>query len=141
MRREMARMAGGAEPTIGIVGPHELGERIMLSGLPLSPGARPGPGPEWGEAPARRRVTAAYREEQEAPEKVARLGSTVDACLFASRVSYELARRAAVLTVPATYIQLNGSALYAGLLRASREGHDISRCSIDVLSQADAEDA
>ncbi len=30
----MARMAGGAEPTIGIVGPHELVERIMLSGLP-----------------------------------------------------------------------------------------------------------
>jgi len=37
----MARMAGGAEPTIGIVGPHELVERIMLSGLPLSTGSGP----------------------------------------------------------------------------------------------------
>ena len=52
----MARMAGGAEPTIGIVGPHELVERIMLSGLPLSTGAGPGPWPERGEAPARRLV-------------------------------------------------------------------------------------
>jgi hypothetical protein len=134
-------MAGGAEPTIGIVGPHELVERIMLSGLPLSTGAGPGPSPERGEAPTRRLVTAAYREEQEAPEKVARLGGTVDACLFASRVPYEFARRAGVLTVPATYIQLSGSALYAAMLRASRDGLDIAKSSIDVISQADAEDA
>ncbi|MDQ2875787.1 MAG: transcriptional regulator, partial [Actinomycetota bacterium] len=134
-------MAGGAEPTIGIVGPHELVERIMLSGLPLSTGAGPGQPPERGEAPARRLVTAAYREEQEAPEKVARLGSTVDACLFASRVPYEFARRAGVLTVPATYIQLGGSALYAAMLRASRDGLDIAKSSIDVISPADTEDA
>lgn len=136
----MARMAGGAEPTIGIVGPHELVERIMLSGLPLPTGPTAGQSADR-ETAARRLVTAAFRDEQEAPEKVARLGSTVDACLFASRVPYELARRANVLTVPATYIQLSGSALYSGLLRASREGHDIARSSIDVISQADAEDA
>jgi hypothetical protein len=134
-------MAGGAEPTIGIVGPHELVERIMLSGLPRSTGPGSAPAPERGEAPTRRLVTAAYREEQEAPEKVARLGSTVDACLFASRVPYEFARRAGVLTVPATYIQLSGSALYAAMLRASRDGLDIAKSSIDVVSQADAEDA
>jgi len=134
-------MAGGAEPTIGIVGPHELVERIMLSGLPLSTGHGSAQSPERGEAPARRLVTAAYREEQEAPEKVARLGTTVDACLFASRVPYEFARRAGVLTVPATYIQLSGSALYAAMLRASRDGLDIAKSSIDVVSQADAEDA
>jgi hypothetical protein len=134
-------MAGGAEPTIGIVGPHELVERIMLSGLPLSAGPGPAPATERTEAPTRRLVTAAYREEQEAPEKVARLGASVDACLFASRVPYEYARRASVLTVPATYIQLSGSALYAAMLRASRDGHDIARSSLDVVSQADAEDA
>jgi hypothetical protein len=134
-------MAGGAEPTIGIVGPHELVERIMLSGLPLSTGAGTAQSPDRGEAPTRRLVTAAYREEQEAPEKVARLGASVDACLFASRVPYEFARRAGVLTVPATYIQLSGSALYAAMLRASRDGHDIAKSSIDVVSQADAEDA
>src|SRR3984957_10997599 len=145
MRREMARMAGGAEPTIGIVGPHELVERIMLSGLPLTPGLVGGPTPDREtvarETAARRLVTAAYRDEQEAPEKVARLGSTVDACLFASRVPYELSRRAGVLTVPATYIQLSGSPLYAALLRASRDGRDIGRASIDVLTHAGADDA
>jgi hypothetical protein len=134
-------MAGGAEPTIGIVGPHELVERIMLSGLPLSQGAGPAPSPDRGEAPTRRLVTAAYREEQEAPEKVARLGSSVDACLFASRVPYEFARRAGVLTVPATYIQLSGSALYAAMLRASRDGLDLGKSSVDVVSQSDVEDA
>jgi hypothetical protein len=133
----MARLTGGAEPTIGVVGPHELVERIMLSGLPLTAGLA---APDR-EMAARRLVTAAYRDEQEAPEKVARLAGTVDACLFASRVPYEFARRAGVLTVPATYIQLSGSALYAAMLRASRDGHDIARSSIDVLSQADAEDA
>ena len=86
-------------------------------------------------------MTAAYREEQEAPEKVARLGASVDACLFASRVPYEFARRAGALTVPATYIQLSGSALYAAMLRASRDGRDIAQSSIDVVSQADADDA
>jgi hypothetical protein len=137
-------MAAGAEPTIGIVGPHELVERIMLSGLPLAAGSAAGPAPGQSgdrETGARRLVTAAYRDEQEAAEKVSRLGATVDACLFASRVPYELARRAGVLAVPSTYIHLSGSALYAAMLRASREGHDISRASIDVLSQADAEDA
>jgi hypothetical protein len=137
----MARTAGGAEPTIGIVGPHELVERIMLSGLPLSAGPGPAQAPDRGEPPARRLVTAAYREEQEAAEKVARLGGTVDACLFASRVPYELARRAGVLTVPATYIQLSGSALYAAMLHASRDGLDLAKSSIDVVSQAEVEDA
>jgi hypothetical protein len=134
-------MAGGAEPTIGIVGSHELVERIMLSGLPLTAGTGAGLPAERGEAGSRRLVTAAYRDEQEAPERVARLGSTVDACLFASRVPYEYARRAGVLTMPATYIQLSGSALYAAMLRASREGRDIGRSSIDVVTQGDAEDA
>ena len=134
-------MAGGAEPTIGIVGPHELVERIMLSGLPLNAGSGSAQSAERAEAPTRRLVTAAYREEQEAPEKVARLGASVDACLFASRAPYEFARRAGVLTVPATYIQLSGSALYAAMLRASRDGLDITQSSIDVISPADAEDA
>ena len=64
-------------------------------------------------APARRLVAAAYRSEQEAADKVLRLGPGIDACLFASQVPYEYARRAGALRVPATYVPLSRSALYA----------------------------
>ena len=131
------------ELTIGIVGPHELVERIMLSGTWASGKAGAG-GPvaaaEGG--PPRRLVAAAYRDEQEAADQVVRLGSAIDVCLFASRVPYEYARAAGVLTGPATYVPLGGGALYAALLRASREtGSDPARASVDVLSRADVEDA
>jgi hypothetical protein len=125
------------ELTIGIVGPHDLVERIMLAGTAAAgqPGAA-GPGP------VRRLVAAAYRDEHEAADMVARLGPAVDACLFASQVPYEVARKAGVLSTPATFVPLAGSALYAALFRASRDGgRDLSRASIDVLSRADVEDA
>ncbi len=77
------------ELTIGIVGPHDLVERIMLSGTTAAgqPGA-------VGPGPVRRLVAAAYRDEHEAADMVARLGPAVDACLFASQVPYEVARKA-----------------------------------------------
>ncbi|HEY7146028.1 MAG TPA: transcriptional regulator [Streptosporangiaceae bacterium] len=125
------------ELTIGIIGPHELVERIMLAGA--SPAGPPGGSP--GSAP-RRLVAAAYRDEHEAADLVARLGPVIDACLFASRVPYEVARKAGVLTSPATYVPLAGSALFAALLRASQDGvTDPSRVSVDMLSRADVEDA
>jgi len=66
----------------------------------------------------------------------------VDACLFASPVPYELARRSGVLTMPATYVQLGGAALVAALAKAAiDERIDPQRVSIDVLSRADVEEA
>jgi hypothetical protein len=130
------------ELTIGIVGPHELVERIMLSGTSASGRAGGGPvgAPETGLP--RRLVAAAYRDEQEAADQVVRLGSAIDVCLFASRVPYEYARAAGVLSSPATYVPLSGGALYAALLRASRDtGSDPARASVDILSRADVEDA
>src|SRR5262249_2661574 len=97
---------GGPDLTIGVVGPHDLGERVMLMGH--------GPAP----VPSRL-VAAAYRDEQEAAEKVMRLGSGVDVCLFASPVPFDFARKAGVLTMPATYVPLNGAALQGALLRAA----------------------
>jgi hypothetical protein len=146
-------MAGQRQPpvelTIGVVGPHDLVERVMLSGA-----AAPGPpfastvgGLPPGLAPAgpglaRRLVAAAYRGEQEAPDKVLRLGSTVDVFLFACPVPLEYARRAGVLRAPATSVPLAGSALFATLLRARADGrHDLSRVSVDVLGRGDVEDA
>jgi len=87
------------ELTIGIVGPHDLVERIMLSGTPA--GAKSGGGTSASSSieagPPRRLVAAAYREEQEAADQVARLGPAIDVCLFASRIPYEYARAAGVL--------------------------------------------
>ena len=91
---------------------------------------------------ARRLVAAAYRTEQEAGDKVLRLGPGIDAWLFASKVPYSYARRAGVLHGPATCVPLSGSALYAALLRASRDGgHDLSRLSVDTISRAEVDDA
>jgi hypothetical protein len=134
------------ELTIGVVGPHELVERIMLS--PSAAAAKAGTGaggaglgPDSG--PPRRLVAAAYRDEQEAADQVVRLGTAIDVCLFASRVPYEYARAAGVLTVPATFVPLGGGALYAAMLKAGsgEGGLDPARSSIDVLSRADVEEA
>jgi hypothetical protein len=164
------RMAHGQHPplelTIGVVGSHDLVERIMLSGTAVTGAAVPraagpgaagpgaaGPGaaagtagvppvPDGSNAVARRLVAVAYRTEQEAGEKVLRLGAGIDVWLFASRVPYLYARQAGVLRMPATYVPLGGSALCAALLRAARQGHcDLTRLSVDVLSRAEVEDA
>ena len=139
------------ELTIGVVGSHDLVERIMLSGTAMPApaagpaGAAPGAdGNGYATAPAmaRRLVAVAYRTEHEAGDKVLRLGPGIDVWLFASRVAYTYARQAGVLRKPATYVPLGGSALYAALLRAARKGdYDLSRLSVDVLSRAEVEDA
>ena len=120
-----AQRQTAAELTIGIVGPHDLVERIMLSGT-VQPGVLPGDAGQPGTgspvpsangvsaAPARRLVAAASQRAG-AGDKVLRLGAGIDACLFASQVPHEYARRAGTLRVPATYVPLAGSALYAAL--------------------------
>jgi len=131
------RMANGQHPplelTIGVVGSHDLVEQIMLSGTAIPTpatgpaGAAPGAGGNgqaaggYSTAPAmaRRLVAVAYRTEQEAGDKVLRLGPGIDVWLFASRIPYLYARQAGVLRKPATYVPLGGSALYAALLRAA----------------------
>ncbi len=128
------------ELIIGIIGPYDLVERIMLSG----PAAAGLPGQAgYGPLPASRLVAAAYRDEQEAPDKVVRLGAGIDVCLFASRVPQEYAQRAGVLTRPATCVPIGGSALYAALLRAclAERQPDLARASVDVLDRDEVEEA
>jgi hypothetical protein len=133
--------------TIAVVGPHELVERVMLSGASSAgPGAAALPGAAdgllggAGDGMATRLIAAAYRDEQEAADKVHRLGPVVDVCLFASPVPYEYARKAGALAGPATCIPLTGSALYAALLRAG-DDHDLARVSVDVLGHEDVAEA
>ena len=150
--------------TIGVVGAADLVERIMLSGAATSgaatsaaatagaavSGAGTGTGnngqvtgPHATAVPVIRWLVAVvYRTEQEAGDKVLRLGSGIDAWLFASRVPYAYARQAGALRKPATCVPLGGSALYAALLRATQQaGADLSRLSVDVLTRAEVEDA
>src|ERR1700722_7305380 len=103
---------------VGIVGPRELVERVMLSGLPGPGGAAHSLPPEAELGLRRRLVMAPYLNEHEAPDKGARLGGTVSAFLFASRIPLDYVRRAGGLTCPATCIQLGGTSLYSALLRA-----------------------
>jgi hypothetical protein len=136
------------ELTIGVIGPQDLVERIMLSGpvmlgQPTAPAATGWPQGSSlaGPAMARRLVAAAYRNEQEAPDKVQRLGPQIDVFLFASQVPQEYARRAGVLRAPATCVPLAGSALLATLVRARAEArYELSRVSVDVLARSDVEE-
>jgi hypothetical protein len=123
---------------VGIVGPHSLVERIMLSGLPGPHGADSHILPSEAELGLRRRlVMAPYLSEHEAPERVSRLGDGVDACLFASRFPLDYARKSGVLSCPATAIQLGGSTLAAALAQARRDGLDPGRASFDGVSRAE----
>ncbi|RNL85835.1 transcriptional regulator [Halostreptopolyspora alba] len=89
-----------------------------------------------------RLIAAAYRDEQEATDKVLRLGSAIDAYLFASPVPYEFARKAGVLTMPATYVPLGGASLHEALLRATLDERlDPTRASLDVLGRSDVVEA
>ena len=134
----MARVAGGVkrgtpgkglpsrqEVTVGLVGPHALLERIVLAaGLPDSPGRvsaslRMTANGADDDSLQCRLLTAAYADEQEAPDKVGRLG-TADACLFASPAPLEYARRAGVLHTPAIHIHLADGPLIAALARAAQ---------------------
>jgi hypothetical protein len=101
-----------------------------------------GPLSAWIRVSAARMAVDLNRNEQEAGDKVLRLGPGIDVWLFASRIPYTYARQAGVLRKPATCVPLGGSALYAALLGAARKGGaDLSRLSVDVLTRAEVEDA
>ena len=124
-------------PAAGPARPAETADALADQGTP-----REDPHGFIGGTLPRRLIAAAYRREREAPEKVARLGAAIDVCLFASPVPYEYARRAGVISVPSTYVRLDGGALYAALLRASRSpGYDIERVSVDVLARSSVDEA
>jgi len=119
----------------------------MLSGTSATLKAGPPAAAAAPGEPPRRLVAAAYRDEQEAADQVVRLGAGIDVCLFASRVPYEYARAAGVLTCPATFVPLGGTALYAALARAAKRTGDgaapvdPARSSVDVLSRGEVEEA
>lgn len=136
------RRSSHAELTIGIIGPHDLVERIMLMGHGVAKHDSAKHGAAKQAEATSRLLASAYRDERDAPEKVAAVATEVDACLFAGPVSHEYATRAGVLTMPATHIPASGSALHNALLRASvGEHYDPARISIDCLERTRVEEA
>ena len=107
---------------VGVVGPHDLVDDVAAVCEEQS------------------RVTAYrlnYGHESEAPAITAAHASSVDAWLFTGVVPYTLCREAETLTRPAVFVDYTGATLLQALVRLVREGHDVSRMSIDTLSTAD----
>jgi hypothetical protein len=135
-------MPARQDVTVGLIGPHALLERIVLAaGLAGHSGRADGNIQVTGDGADDdglhcRLLTAAYADEQEAPDKVRRL-TAADACLFASQAPLEYARKAGALRGPATCIHLGDGPLMAALVRATHAGYDPARASFDTLSRLD----
>lgn len=118
-------------PVVGVCGPADLVEQILELGA------------TWAGSPVDwRLVGIAYPDEQHVARELRRVQADIDVCLFAGPLPYDLARQAGVVTMPATYIPLSGSALYSTLLRASlNERFDVRRVSVDSVPEAELAEA
>jgi hypothetical protein len=135
-----AELRLGQDVAVGLVGPHALVERIVLAaGLPgpAHRNLRLSNGESGADGMRCRLLLAAYADEQEAPEKAARLGSA-DAFLFANRAPLEYARRAGVLDGAAVDIDVADGPLIGALLRVRQAGADPGRASFDTVTRPEA---
>lgn len=107
---------------IGVVGPHDLVEDVSAI-------CRQQPGV------AVRRFD--YRHEAHAPAIVREHTAAVQGWLFTGVVAYTLAREAETLTRPATFVDYTGATLLRALVRLLRDGYDVTRLSIDTVTNAD----
>jgi len=115
---------------IAVVGPDDLVERSILAQ------DRKPQEFDW------QLIAAGYREEHQAPEILRRLAGKIDVCLFTGPLPYDIARRADVLHVPATFVPLNDAALYRAMLEGlMKESFDLTKVSIDTLTQQEIEEA
>ncbi|MFI7615384.1 GTP cyclohydrolase IIa [Nonomuraea terrae] len=107
---------------IGVVGPHDLVEQIVHIGATL---------PTAGTL---RLVGAPHAGENETHEKLSKIMGSIDAVLFTGPLQYDLARQSGEISVPATFVPVSGSGLYATLLRGVlAHGVDPARVSIDSI--------
>ena len=117
------------DATIGVVGPREMVERILLLGG----------GPE---AQRMRLIGSSHGEEHESYEKLLSIADRVDVVLFTGPLQFDLARATGELPVPATYIPVNSASLYSGIIRGlnSSEVNPL-RVSIDSITTEDVIEA
>lgn len=111
------------ETVIGVVGPRDMVERIMLLDASST---------EW------QLIGAPHAEESETFERLNRIRDSIDVVLFTGVLQYDLARRAGEIPVPASYLPLTASLLSSALLRGVLAGNcDPSRVSIDSYNRQD----
>lgn len=81
-------------------------------------------------------VSGAHPDPGEGPERITRLADRIDSALFIGPLYHDLTMDAlgGHLPVPATFVPLSSGSLYAALLRASIDGRDVERVSIDSHS-------
>jgi hypothetical protein len=107
---------------IGVVGPHDLVEDVSAI-CRQQPGVSIRP---YG-----------YRHEAQAPAIVREHTWAVQAWLFTGVVAYTIARDEEVLTRPTTFVDYTGATLLRALVRLLRDGYDVTRLSIDTVTNAD----
>lgn len=107
---------------IGVVGPHDLVDDIAAI---------------CEEQPGVFAWRFDYDHESQAPAITEAHRAAVDAWLFTGVVPYTLCREADTLTRPAVFVDHTGATLLQALVRLMRDGHDVSRMSIDTLPSAD----
>ena len=113
---------------IGIVGPHDLVDRLVALAAQAGP-------LQW------RLVAAAHKHERDTYDSLRKIEETIDVALFAGQLQYELARASGPIAVPATYLPLSGAELFAPLVNAVMSGVcDPRRISIDSLDRNDIEE-
>lgn len=115
--------------SIGVVGPRELVERILLM-----QGAR--------ESQAWRLVGSSHAEEHETHDRVVKIADQVDAILFTGPLQYDLAHEHNDIQVPSTFIPMSGASLYSSIIRGILAGRvDPARVSVDSISPQDVTEA
>jgi hypothetical protein len=107
---------------IGVVGPHDLVDDVAAT---------------CEEQPGVSALRLDYDHESQATQIVEAHASAVEGWLFTGIVPYMLARDAELLTRPAAFVDYSGATLLSALVRLQREGHDVTRLSIDTLATGD----
>lgn len=126
----MKRIGKGvrSQIAIGVIGARDMVERMMMVAGQM--------GGDW------RLVGSAYSEEHEARDRLMKIEGSIDVCLFAGPLPYDLAREGGDLPVPATYVPISGAALYSTLLRGALQADiDPARVSVDSVSPTELAEA
>ncbi len=81
-----------------------------------------------------------YEHEDETTKVTRESADAVDGWLFTGVVPYQIASSAGLLGQPARFVNYTGATLLRTLVGLLRDGHDISRLSVDTLDEADVQE-